>query len=692
MLLRGKALLTLFFSVLVFCNDTYADSKTIVDEDVIILDSVIVSADKRESYAQEAPTAVTVMTGSELEKAGITNIQELLNIIPNTYTSSLVGSISYTTIRGKGTNGFIENSPVIIYVDGIPMDYYQNADPGLEDIERVEVLRGSQGTLYGKGSVGGVINIISKKPADHFEGRINTYAGNYSSYGVHMSVSTPVVQDKVYFSLSGSRQYTNGYMDNSETDDGNKSEKSRLKGQIRFTPSKQLTMNLISEYGRTDQGMINLVDGSHPTLDSVAGKDDRSENRSLSNGISVFYEMDSLIFESVTTQRRDTVDAYYDFSGYRLLGPMTSESTVDLKQDEYTQEFRLRNDSANGLKWLVGAYFGYKDRDYTSFGDMPNYGMSVTYDNTIKTRDYAAFVSAEIPVWEKMRISAALRYQLTEKEAEINNYYSLYAGGKMLLADGKDEDSWSAFQPKISVSFDITDDKMFYASIARGFQSGGFNWSYGSAVAPTPEKSEWSFDEQVSWDYELGFKSIWLKRMSLNTVLFYSDMKDLQVNEYIPSKGYYIVTNAGKAHSYGAEVDAKVYLMPELVFNASVAVVKAEYDEYSNAGANYDGKTVKETPEYTLSASLEYNMRSGFYVRGDVAQTGKTYWGEANDYSRSTTTVYGARAGYEQDDWSVYIYGKNLTDERYLTLYIPGSDQGYVAAPRTFGLGAEYRF
>ncbi|WP_265822653.1 TonB-dependent receptor plug domain-containing protein [Geovibrio ferrireducens] len=193
MLLRGKALLTLFFSVLVFCADAYADSKTTADDDIIVLDSVIVSADKRESYAQEAPTAVTVMTGSELEKAGITNIQELLNIIPNTYTSSLVGSISYTTIRGKGTNGFIENSPVIIYVDGIPMDYYQNADPGLEDIERVEVLRGSQGTLYGKGSVGGVINIISKKPADHFEGRINIYVGNYSSYGAHMSVSTPVV-------------------------------------------------------------------------------------------------------------------------------------------------------------------------------------------------------------------------------------------------------------------------------------------------------------------------------------------------------------------------------------------------------------------------------------------------------------------------------------------------------------------
>jgi iron complex outermembrane receptor protein len=657
-----------------------------------VLEPVKVFANKREQSAQEVPISMTIMDMDKLEDAGIKTLKDVFDRIPNLYTGETVGNNRFMSFRGKTTMGFIEANPLIVYVDGIPMDSFLNTDPSLLNIERIEILRGSQSVMYGKSSMGGVINIISKKPTN--EQMITTYGsvGSYFSRELGGLATGPIVEDKVYYSFSAQYDGTNGYMDNNNSNESNKRDTGRVKGQLRMIPNDQLEMNLVADYMTEYKGMEANIKGINPTLESELNPDDRTIGNAFNTAFALNYTTDWSKFESVSTYRQDSVDYTQDMTYLQLAGIKDSGRKVD--KWEFSQEFRLKSpEDQDGIRWLTGFYGSHKNHDRKKvYSTIPALNMESHSPNEETANDFAAFGQVVFPFLEdKLELSTALRLQYTEKHIDFKHYTVM----NNVIIPGNQEstgDNWAAVLPRLGLSYHFTDDIMAYSSVTRGFQPGGFNWS---STNIDPEKH--TFDEQTSWDYEIGAKSMFMdNKLMVNANLFYSDIKDLQTISYDAATLSYLAQNAGKAYSWGGELEVLARPMKGLDLEFSAAFTRAEFEKYTGenaAGAfDYKGNKVPLTPEHTLSAAAQYRFDNGIFIRGEVLNYGKLYWDDANTSSRSDMTITNAKVGYEADSWKAFIYGNNVFDERYLSYYSASSDMGTVGAPTEFGIKAELTF
>ncbi|MFV0421634.1 TonB-dependent receptor [Oleidesulfovibrio sp.] len=684
----GCSLLAVLAMVLVFGGGAPAYAEEQKEEKKsrpsYLLEPVKVFANKREQNAQKIPISMTIMDGNKLEDAGIKTLKDVFDRIPNLYTGTTVGNNRFMSFRGKKTMEFVEANPLIVYVDGIPMDSFLNTDPSLLNIERIEILRGAQSVLYGKSSMGGVINIISKKPTN--ENFFTTYGstGSYFSREIGGLATGPVVEDKLFYSLSAQYDGTDGYMDNENSEESNKKNTGRLKGQLRITPSEKLEMNLVAEYIKESKGFDPNIKGMSPTLKTAANPNDSTNSDALSTGFSLGYDFDWARLDSVSTYRQDSVEYEQDM---QFLGLPIPVSGRDVDRLEFSQEFRLKSlEGSDGISWLAGIYGSHKEHDRKKiYSEM--FGMEFLYNNTEKSNDYAAFGQAVFPFMDdRMKLTTALRYQYTDKEIQFKHVNPFGTDNRAHTTQ-----HWDAILPQASLSYDVTESVMGYVSITRGFQPGGFNWNNSS---PDPEKH--TFEEQTSWDYEVGVKSMFLSnKLMVNANLFYSDIKDLQTWSTDAFNNYY-AENAGKATSWGGELDVTARPVKGLELEFSAAFTRAEFDDYvtdiSGVEVDYSGNDVPLTPEHTLSAAAQYRFENGLFVRGEVLNYGKMYWNDANTVSRSGLTISNAKLGYESEGWRAYLYGNNVFDERYLTFYMPTSDMGTVGKPREFGLRVEVTF
>lgn len=676
-------------------------------QDMYKLPTITVTADKRAADVQKTTSAITVMSGTKLEDAKIDSVAKVMQHIPNMNLSPFVGGVSQMSIRGITTSPGTSTSPIIMYVDGVPVDTYFNLDAPLMDIERVEVLRGPQSSIYGKNAMGGVINVISRKPGNEWHGGILTEYGSYDTYKFNASISGPIIEDRLAFALSGSHSYSGGYMDNDRTSKSNKERSERVKGQLRFTPSDDAEFNFHVNYTARRDGFSNLVLGNHATLDSIADPDDYLKSNILNLALTSSLTFDPMIVETITTYRDEDLDYAVDMG--MVYNPLMGTDEYDTgrknKRREFTQELRFRSpDDKEGVKWLAGLYGGYTDmniRSVYSDAKMTNYplGGGIFADGYLwqdqpsreYTQDYAAFGEMTIPVTDAFKVTAALRGQYTHKKIHVQNTGMLMefpsAGVSIPGASMSktESDSWTELLPKLNLSYQLTDDVMLYAGVNRSFIPGGFNNVSATGIDMT-------YDSQTAWNYEIGAKTEWLdKRLMLNLALFYSDLDDLQVFKYDPQYGY-LSSNAGSAKSYGAELDAVARIMPGLDAEFSFGYTWARLTDYQHQGADYSGKKVPFTPEYTASFALQYNHDCGFVARGEVLHYGSMYWTEDNKDERGDITLLNARIGYEFDKFGVYVYGNNLGNEKYLSYYSPASNLGMMARPREVGMQLQYRF
>ena len=655
-----------------------------------VLAPVKVFANKREQSAQDTPISMTIMDGEDLEDAGIKTLKDVFNRIPNLYSGSTVGNNQFMSFRGKTTMGLVEANPLIVYVDGVPMDSFLNTDPGLLNIERIEVLRGSQSVMYGKSSMGGVINIISRKPNNEKIYKAYASAGSHWTRELGVLASGPIVEDRVFYSVSGQYDGTEGYMENVNSDKSNSSNTGRLKGQLRLTPTSRLNMNLIGEYLAERKGMEPMVKGS-ATLESDLNPDDKTTSNALSGAFSLGYAADWAKFESVTTYRRDSVDYQQDLT---YLGIGLSDSGRDVEKQEFSQEFRLKSpEGEKGISWLAGLYGSHKDHDRKKiYSHFPALATWSHFPNEETADDYAVFGQMVFPfLGDKLELSPALRYQYTSKDIDFKHYTEV--GGVVMPGNQvSTSDSWSAVLPRLTLSYHFTDEVMGYTSMARGYQPGGFNWS---STLTKPE--DHTFDEQKSWDYEVGVKSQLLeKKVTLNATLFYSDISDLQTTTYDAATMSYRTDNAGQSYSWGGELDFMTRLAKGLDLELSAAFTRAKYKEYAgktNAGGfDYAGNHVSLTPAHTLSAALQYKHENGLFARGEILNYGKLYWDDANTSSRDGMTITNAKLGYESESWRAYLYGNNVFDKRYLSYHTAVSGMSSVGAPREYGIRGEVTF
>ncbi|WP_321416059.1 TonB-dependent receptor [uncultured Desulfobacter sp.] len=638
-----------------------------------VQETITVTANKQEEDIQDVPMSITAFDGFTLEDRNITSVRDLTDYVPNLVLTNSGGETYARPVMRGIVNEVTSDVSTAMFIDGIPVLSGSGFGDPLQDIERIEVLRGPQGTLYGKSAVAGAINIITRQPDNDFRGKFSVDAGEDYKKEVSLNLSGPIFQDKLFFGLSGQYFDKDGWVKNGYTgDDENNNSYWYGKVQFRWTPVDDLDISLYfsqQEYD-TDGGHIGLSQDGAASWGLTASGDREvysdldaySKPKISAQALKVSYDFNNALnLTSITTHRLYTGNGVTDFD-YNPVVYM--HATSDNEEDKISQELRLSSNTEK-MNWVTGIYYDEDDNKKNI-----TYG-SLTVNRDLGGESYALFGQLRYALTHKLGMTGGLRYETQDK------YMQDHATGGNSF-----DDTWDDIAPKFSVDYAITEQVMGYATVAKGFRPGGFN-------AKSTNSAYDSYDSEELWSYEIGAKSQFFEnRLIVNGALFYMDIDDMQVTETLGSGRKYI-TNAGSAASYGAELEVSAKITPQFTITVNAGYTNVVFDEYQDAAGDYSDNKAPNVPEYTFAIGGQYRAGNGFYAGFNLVGVGKTYLERTNTYERDAYQLINAKIGYEAENWDIYLYGKNIFDEDY-----SNEDATYVyySDPREIGVKLTYRF
>ena len=657
------------------------------------LGTITVTAQKQEENVQEVSSSITVMNELDIEDRKIEDVDDLVDFVPNmmSFNDGMAGYNKITTRGISAPSMERQTTSTAMYVDGVPTLGSMGYDTSIVDIERIEVLRGPQGTLYGKNTQAGAINIITRQPTNEFRGKVSVEGGQWLSSesgdkltnGAALSLSGPILKDKLFFDVSGTYKHRDGYIDNTFLDES-VNERNIMYGRakLRMTPTDALDISLLLSFlsheldgssnmnlGPNGAAMFGLPTPLHrqTTADLLGGFQDTDTD---AQSLHISYDInDHMTLTSITARKKVTFDGIMDFD-YSPLHMMHGFQD-GTNQEQYSQELRL--DSSYGrLNWLVGLYYDHSVYESNMVATSIIPVMNSSMNTELTSESYAVFGQAGYSLTEQLKIIAGLRYE--NQDMDMTG-----------VAAGSLDDSWEKISPKIAVEYKFSPDIMAYADISQGYRSGGFN-----PLATDPQY--YSYDEETLWSYEIGIKSLFLdKRLMVNGAIFYMDIKDTQVEEAVdPFQSWN--TNAAEATAMGVELEISARVADGLTLMGGFGYTDIEFDKFSDALGDYKGNKKPFAPEYTFSIGSQYRHASGFYARADLIGYGEMFLEKTNQFSRDAYQIVNAKIGYEAKSFDIYLYGKNIFDKEYDADGYYGGAYVVYSDPGEFGLQLTYRF
>lgn len=680
---------------------------------------IIVTAQKRSERLVDVPIAITALSADKLSSSGITSSQSLGQVVPG-MRLDLAGATSQPTIRGVGSAlaGPGVGSAVAVYIDGIyqPNPIANNFE--LTDIESIDVLKGPQGTLFGRNATGGAIALTTTKPT--FDPHLKTTMsyGRFNDLRATASVSGGL-SDTVAASLTGLYHYSDGFMKDVVTGrDVAKTRSYALRGKLLFQPSDRLEILLTAMHLRNR-------DDSVVTYNAYGG---RSNARAYPNEypdpiipskrgeISIDSPNKFWVKQTALTARIDLDLDFADLISYT--GWQKSDSMQELDFDAtrvpyqnaqfpsfgraFSQEFNLVSKPGDRLSWVLGAFY-FRDRSgqqsYTANGlsvvpTDPTLSVNV-FNTVVKTRAYAAFGDATYELVDRLFLTVGARYNY-EKSNRLFNYLPLGVSGP-------GDADFKSFTPRAVVRYNLDTNSNVYASYSKGFKSGGFN---PTSLSPDPFRPE-KIDA-----YEIGYK---LARpgLRLGTSAYYYKYKDLQVSSYV--LGAAVINNAASSKIWGADAELSADLTDRLTIDLSGAYTNAKYKEFLGA-PSYPGTglpddlihtvpvdlhdaRMQRAPKWTGTISATYTQPIGDNSLRFYASYYRTSSFKLDPPGQFTQKGYGllnARITFAtpEDGFTVALYGNNLTDAAYLNqlLLLEAAPLQQWAPPRTYGIELGFKY
>jgi iron complex outermembrane recepter protein len=691
------------------------------------LQEIVVTATKTgETQLQKTPLAVSVYSADQLNTSVVNNMKDLVSLTPNLNVSQATAS-AQIYIRGIGSNNVFNGSDpdVTVQSDGvyIARAFGQFAD--FIDVDRVEVLRGPQGTLYGRNAVGGTINIISRLPTDEFRARVQTTLGDFSLLQTQSYVSGALIKGLADASLSLNYITHSPYVDNLVAGAPGVGEANRggLRGQIVLKPSDAVDLITRADFNK---GAENFDSSSHllhpdpraPLASSIVGDYTRAAldwpqvNHEQIWGIS--QEINARLNEQLSLK---SITAYRN-SWYRLSVDVdgTERALIEGSQADYSsqvsQELNLVA-SLDRFQGVAGLYY-FNEHETSLVGSAlpapgPNIQNAVTPD--AHSRSEAAFAQGTYHLLDSVGLTAGIRYTKERKELDQTyNRDSLSSGSPLpgfpFVANTTRD--FHALTPKFGVDWQVAPDALVYASATRGFKSGGTNYGASTVAAL-------SFAPEYIWSYEAGVKTDWLeRRLRLNLTGFHYSYTNLQVQSLL-GPGVATISNAASAKVNGMELEATAKPIPELLLTANYALLDAHYSSFSSASVpaaltpflggssrlnpngTFDaaGNRLNAAPRNSASVSGQYNWS----IAGGVSfLRAEYYWQSRAFYDPSNALImsqgsYGVTnifMGYDNDEskWGVHLFVKNVADTHYLVAVVANGIEpaGQPAPPRTYGV------
>ena len=691
--------------ILLLSNNIYGKSQN--------LDSITVTANKMEENIKDIPQSITIFTDVEIEQKGIKSIKDLIKYIPN--LSSAFLDNEKVNFRGINNSNYTNANPIVIYIDGIPHSNMYGFDKSILNVLRVEVLRGPQGTIYGKDSMGGVINIVTKEPSNTLKGSISAQYGTDNYQETAFDVSSPIIENKLFLGLNGAYSQSDGYGTNHHPDqkkDANEKEKYLFNIKLNYNPSDNLNIKLKASknsdvrYG-IEGGIVplnaNINSYKKEDFKNVSYDEDMNKKaKSDAQALHINYDFKDMKFQALTTHKKshDFVNADLDYSDNALYKDLYI--IFDRESKNISQEFRLSNNS-DDLRWVAGIYYEKDKFDINRngarfpafmlnnpFGEGVNVQTNAISQNNSNT--IASFGQVIIPFLDDYELTLGGRYQRIKKKIDLN-YYFLPVGTTTGNPANtlNDEQQWNTFLPKIAISYKLNNDLNSYFSVTKGYLAGGYNTFAGSG---TTEQNK--FDAQKSTNYELGIRGDLLNNsLYLSAAMFYMDIKDLHINSFDFSTSTSYVSNASKAYSKGLELELGYLVNDNWSIDSSFGIIKAKYDEYIDSiGNNNKDNHIEMTPSHTANIGVTYFNDNGVYGRFDIKNQGRIYFNNGNTQKENRYTTANIKLGYLFDNWNIYTYVNNITDESYLTTHnqmITGNILTFGEG-RFVGVGAKYSF
>lgn len=713
------------------------------------LEEVVVTAQKRAQNLQEVPIPITAFSGADIERHNFTNIAQLAEFTPNVIfdtTTSISGLSSGAAIfiRGIGQLDFaLTTDPGVgTYVDGVYASRSVGGVIDTLDVERVEVLRGPQGTLYGRNTMGGAINVTTRRPGPVLGGNLELTVGSSDRIDARAAIDLPL-SDAVSMRIAASSKRRDGYVDRVLVGDELGDENRQAARVSLLYSGDTFELYATADYARIDENSAGsvLVGVTQAPNVVVFNAFDAPTTNVPGFGTGVPYDgrfitgdPDKTFATGPTGTQLDlagvalamtwsladleikSISAFRDTEGEFFRDPDNSPLTIthtsnpDYEHQQWSQELQLTGKALAGrLEYVGGLYYLTEEGTDNVFVPLaPSLGF-ITNLAEVDNEAYAAYGQATYSLTDQWRVTGGLRYTQEDKAYDPFQYILFGPAGPApgvavpLIPDAPVSERFEQTTGRVAIEFQPGDDLLAYLSFTQGFKSGGFNIRY-----VVPRASALSFDPETLDAYEAGFK--WQSagdRLRLNGTAFFMDYSDIQVQVFEVGGGP-LTQNSGTAEIKGAELELVAAATPNLRLGVGLGYTDAAYTDLNPPTIDLAASLTKDaklpnTPEFTANASLEYEFVRSWGLLGwrvayshtdDVyndAQNSPFLFQEAYDVWNGSV-----RYANPTEIWEVVLFGTNLGDERYISSGDSNFGLGFHEAnynrPREFGLTVRWRF
>ncbi len=695
-------------------------------------EGIVVTALRRDETLQDTPAAVTAFTTEQIKNAGIERPADFIALTPNVnlVQTQNAGS-SFVIIRGITQNRNSEPSVAVI-VDGVQQVNPAQFNQDLFDIAQIEVLKGPQGGLYGRNAIGGAIIITTKQPTDQFEGNVTAGVDNGFGYFLRGGISGPLAEN-AYFRVAGSYYDTNGFIPNTFLgEDADPVEDFSLRANLLFEPTDRLSIDLRGSLNQLrTQGFYYSIVNDVNTIADVRVNNPGQNDRDIYNvSAKIEYEGDNAVFTSVTSydtlEEIITGDAFdflpiedsFFFNLFEaIIGPGQG---FDLNQSQFldveafSQEVRIASpDDGRAFNWLVGGYLVDTKR-FISTGNLIDTGNGVfpvfrtPSTNPINPQfsflsdgqdnfAWALFANVGYEFSEQLRVDASLRYDRDRREQTTltpQGFLPVVPGVPQAQSGEVRVATFDDWQPKITLTYEPSDDLTLYGGYSRGFRSGGFNQtgvgaeSINAGIVGVGD----IFQAETADTFEVGFKAR-TGPINFSGAAYTTKSENSYFFVFLADSSTQNLGNIPEVRLEGFELEANAEIVPNFDVNAAIGVTYSAIEEFPDP--TVIGNEAPQISRYTINLGAQYagpltDTLDGLF-RVDYRRIGRTWWEPFNTTSRDPVDLVDARVGVSVDGWSITAFAQNLFDETYNAEFSPG---GFVfrAAPARYGAEIRYEF
>jgi outer membrane receptor protein involved in Fe transport len=688
-------LVALVFPVFIFAQENQSfslDNLTLLT-DTVKLNEIIIQSSKVDDNMQEIQAATSFISRLEIEEQNLNALPELTARIPNLYMPDY-GTRLTAPIYIRGIGSRLNNPSVGLYVDGVP--YFDKGSFNFEffNLEKIEILRGPQGTLYGRNTMGGIINVYTPQP------KFNSTGGVKIEYGVNNHIKTAFetnqkLTESLAIIVGGAFAHSDGNFTNTYSNtQADKFDIYNGHFKLLYNPSDKfksvLSVNLENHKQKGYPYAIYDIDTQSAT-DINYDQESTYDRSLLSMGLTMKYYANKFILSSATSFQymEDYQGVDQDFTSADLFWV-----DQDRAQNTFVEELTIRSLNSSKVDWIAGLFAFHQSSDKEvglTYGSdaIARYRLPGPI-NYIKKYDQptsgaAVFGQVSHPIG-KFRATLGIR---ADYETTTLNYdYEKWLSGNSIDAKTFESDlNFTQILPKASLSFEPTENITLFTAVSQGYKAGGFNATFENDEDRT-------FDPEYSTNYEFGVKSSCMNnRLITNLNLFYIDWEDQQVYQPVPSGTGSMTDNAAHSESKGVELELRFLVNKNLTVWSAYGYTEAKFLDYQrDEDRDYSGNLIPYIPEYTLNVGGNYTVNINKGIRNatltlNYQQVGKLFWNDANLAYQESYGILNGRLNFHSKEFDFGIWGKNILDSDYNAFYFEALGNSYAQAGKPIQYG-----